>query len=93
MDVITLITLQCNYIDLAPTNPREIRDCVRVTVGSFINNENQSHEILENLLCVMLVKKPRSCLFPYYYDVSNPVVFLRSSLFTEEAIPARHRIY
>ena len=49
-----------DYIDLAPTNPREIRDCVRVNVGSFINNENQNHEILENWLCVMLVKKLRS---------------------------------
>ena len=44
----------------------------------------------------MLVKKLRSFwsrLFPYYNDVSNHVVFLRSSLFTEEAITARRRIY
>ena len=34
-----------------------------------------------------------SRLFPYYYDVSNHVVFLRSSLFTEEAIPARRRTF
>ena len=34
-----------------------------------------------------------SRLFPYYYDVSNHVVFLRSSLFTEEVIPAGRRIY
>ena len=60
VDVITQITLQCSYIDLAPTNPREIHDCVHVNVGSFINNDNQSHEILENLLCVMLIKKLRS---------------------------------
>ena len=58
--VITQITPQCNYLDLAPTNPREIRDYVRVNMGSFINNENRSNETLGNLLCVMLNKKLRS---------------------------------